>query len=52
MPCPLNCGGVSRDMQHSELFDQVRGAITGASADRLGLFRAASGAPPDRLNGK
>ena len=38
-----NCGGVSDDMLHSELFGHVRGAFTGAIADRLGLFRAADG---------
>ena len=38
-----NCGGVSDEMLHSELFGHVRGAFTGAINDRLGLFRAADG---------
>ena len=38
-----NCGGVADATLHSELFGHVRGAFTGAIADRLGLFRAADG---------
>lgn len=38
-----NCGGMPDDTLHSELFGHVRGAFTGAIADRLGLFRAADG---------
>jgi len=38
-----NCGGVSDEMLHSELFGYVRGAYTGAISDRMGLFRAADG---------
>ena len=38
-----NCGGVSDEMLHSELFGHVRGAYTGAISDRMGLFRAADG---------
>ncbi len=38
-----NCGGISDETLHSELFGHVRGAFTGAIADRLGLFRAADG---------
>ncbi len=38
-----NCGGVPDETLHSELFGHVRGAFTGAIADRLGLFRAADG---------
>lgn len=46
MDSPLlvqNCGGMSDETLHSELFGHVRGAFTGAVADRLGLFRAADG---------
>ena len=38
-----NCSGMGDDTLHSELFGHVRGAFTGAIADRLGLFRAADG---------
>lgn len=38
-----NCGGMLDSTLHSELFGHVRGAYTGATADRLGLFRAADG---------
>ncbi|HVY99805.1 MAG TPA: sigma-54 dependent transcriptional regulator [Dongiaceae bacterium] len=38
-----NCGGISDEMLHSELFGHKRGAFTGAVSDRLGLFRAADG---------
>ena len=46
MDSPLlvqNCGGMSDETLHSELFGHLRGAFTGAVADRLGLFRAAEG---------
>ncbi len=38
-----NCGGVSDELLHSELFGHKRGAFTGAVSDRLGLFPAADG---------
>jgi two-component system response regulator HupR/HoxA len=38
-----NCGGISENMLHSELFGHVQGAFPGAVSDRLGLFRAAEG---------
>lgn len=38
-----NCGGMLDSTLHSELFGHLRGAFTGATADRLGLFRAADG---------
>ncbi len=38
-----NCGGVPDELLQSELFGHVRGAFTGAVADRTGLFRAGDG---------
>ncbi len=38
-----NCGGISDELLHSELFGHKRGAFTGAVSDRLGLFPAANG---------
>ncbi|PCI19453.1 MAG: sigma-54-dependent Fis family transcriptional regulator [Piscirickettsiaceae bacterium] len=38
-----NCGGMSDDLLHSELFGHKRGAFTGAISDRMGLFPAADG---------
>jgi two-component system response regulator HupR/HoxA len=38
-----NCGAVSDELLHSELFGHRRGAFTGAVSDRLGLFSAADG---------
>ncbi len=39
----FDCGAVSRDVVASELFGHTRGAFTGASASRLGVFEAANG---------
>jgi len=39
----LNCGAVPKDLVASTLFGHRRGAFTGASADRIGLFEEASG---------
>jgi transcriptional regulator with PAS, ATPase and Fis domain len=39
----INCGAIPEHLIESELFGHVRGAFTGASADRPGCFRSADG---------
>jgi two-component system response regulator HydG len=40
---PVNCGAIPGDLLESELFGHVRGAFSGAVADKPGLFEVASG---------
>ncbi len=40
---PINCCTLPEDLLDSELFGHIKGAFTGATANKMGLFREASG---------
>ena len=39
----VNCGGIPENLIESELFGYAKGAFTGATESKIGLFQAASG---------
>jgi DNA-binding NtrC family response regulator len=41
--CPINCAAIVDDLVEAELFGHARGAFTGATTDRKGVFEEASG---------
>ncbi|MFH6994799.1 sigma-54-dependent transcriptional regulator [Flavobacterium sp. FlaQc-48] len=39
----VNCGGIPESLMESELFGYIKGAFTGATESKIGLFQAANG---------
>lgn len=40
---PINCGAISENLIESELFGHKKGSFTGATEDKIGLFKVADG---------
>jgi len=40
---PINCGAISENLIESELFGHKKGSFTGASDEKIGLFKVADG---------
>ena len=40
---PVNCGAIPSELVESELFGHVKGSFTGATENKLGMFRSAEG---------
>jgi len=40
---PINCGAISENLIESELFGHKKGSFTGATEDKMGLFKVADG---------
>ncbi len=40
---PINCGAISENLIESELFGHKKGSFTGATEEKLGLFKVADG---------
>ncbi len=39
----VNCGAIPHELMESEFFGHTKGSFTGATADKIGLFKAADG---------
>jgi len=40
---PVNCGAIPNELMESEFFGHKKGSFTGATTDKVGLFKAADG---------